>query len=317
MQQMTNDQPRYTPGAALPLGLPTAHVSDEASTHVSASSGDLRGTNTPRTTSAEQPRRVRAAVLAQIDATLPDRDRLVLGFVAAHRYLTTRQIQQFVFIGHASDESAARTARTVTKRLRDLGLIRPLERRVGGLRPGSDAMVWHVAPAGAKLLRADRTNYRVHTPSPRFLLHCLAVADVHLAARAVRTYPGVEDVAVQTEPDCWRRYVGHGGEQRWLQPDLFVKIHTATYEDSWFIEVDLGTESLPTLVSKCRQYEAYRSSGIEQDRGGTFPLVMWVFSKPQRIDQLRAAIHRSKALPTGMFRFTSPADVERILGGQS
>lgn len=310
---MTDQQPGYVPGAGLPLGLPSAPASSEPSAQVRGESAHSRGTNTPRTSSAEASRRVRAATLARIDAEMPDRDRAVLRVIGAHRYLTTRQVQQFVFVDHASDESAARTARVVTRRLSTLGLIRALERRVGGLRPGSEATIWHLAPAGARLLRADRINYRTYQPSPRFLHHCLAVADVHLAVRYMQGRSGITDVLVETEPDCWRRYAGPGGEQRWLQPDLFARLTTPDYVDHWFIEVDLGTESLPTLLDKCRQYEAYRAAGIEQERRGGFPLVLWVFTKPQRIDQLRVALHRSKSLSPALHRLTMPSGVQQTL----
>lgn len=313
---MTSESRPFTPGAALPIGLPTARTPVETSTQVGTSFGALGGTDTPRTPSAERSRPVRSADLARLDARLPDRDRDVLRVVAAHRYLTTRQIKQFVFLGHASDDSAARTARTVTKRLGTLNLLRPLERRVGGLRPGSDATVWQLAPAGARLLRRERSGYRTHLPSPRFLDHCLAVADVHLAVRSATDTPKVHGVEVHTEPDCWRRYAGPGGESRWLQPDLYARVATAAFEDRWFIEVDLGTESLPTLVSKCRQYDDYRASGIEQSRTGNFPLVLWVFSKPSRIDQLRRAVLRSQRLHPGMFRYCQPGEVARLVGAQ-
>lgn len=310
---MTDEQRIYTPGAGLPLGLPSEPTSSDSSAQVSGQSSRPRGTNTPRTSSAENGGRVLASTLARIDADMPERDRSVLRTIAAHRYLTTRQIQHFVFVDHASEESAARTARVVTRRLSTLNLIRPLERRVGGLRPGSEATIWHIAPAGARLLRADRINYRTHQPSPRFLNHCLAVADVHLAVRDMQGRSLINDVLVETEPDCWRRYAGPGGEQRWLQPDLFARLTTPDYVDHWFVEVDLGTESLPTLLNKCRQYEAYRAAGIEQQLRGGFPLVLWVFTRPQRIDQVRAALHRSKSLNTSLHRFTTPSGVQQTL----
>lgn len=310
---MTDQLPPYTPGAGLPVGLPLASVSNRRKMQVSGASTSPRGTNTPRTSSAENSRRVMARTLARIEAEMPDRDREVLELVRAHRYLTTRQIQYFSFTNHASDQSAARTARAVTRRLSNLGLIRATERRVGGFKPGSDATVWQLAPAGAKLLRFDNPHHRTHEPSPRFLMHCLAVADVHLVARAVKHRAGIRAVQVQTEPDSWRRYTGAGGEGRWLQPDLFIRLTADEFIDHWFIEVDLGTESIPTLLGKCQQYEAYRAAGLEQAQYGAFPLVLWVFTKPQRIDQLRSRLARSGSLDVGLYRFATPSEVQHIL----
>lgn len=252
-------------------------------------------------------------MLTRLADELPERDRAALEVIGAHRYLTTHQIQRFVCIGHTSDQSAARTARALTRRLSEQGLLRPMERRIGGLHPGSAATVWQLAPAGHKLLRREGSGYRTHLPSPRFLSHCLAVADVHLGIRTLPGQAGITAVHTETEPTCWRRYSGQGGEPRWLQPDLFASISTAAYDDHWFVEVDLGTESLPTLLSKCRQYEAYRATGIEQDRLGAFPVVLWVLLREQRIEPLRAALVRSSTLDPALHHLVRPSEVRQVL----
>jgi hypothetical protein len=236
---------------------------------------------------------------------MPDRDRRVLQLIDEHRYLTTHHLQAFVFAGHLTDQSAARTARHVLQRLDRLALIRSLHRRVGGVRGGSATRVWQLAPAGARLLRDDGTSHRTHEPSPRFLAHCLAIADVHLALRDLAATDTVQDVRVQLEPASWRRYSGPGGEPRWLQPDLAATVSLPNFVDRWFIEVDLGTESLPTLLRKCGQYESYRGSGIEQHDHDAFPLVLWFFSKPERADRLRSAILRSPRLTPELYRFAN------------
>jgi Replication-relaxation len=65
------------------------------------------------------------------------------------------------------------------------------------------------------------------------------------------------------------------GGQAILKPDLYAVTASRDFEDSWFIEVDRGTESLPTLLRKCGQYEEYRRSGVEQRDRQVFPLVLW------------------------------------------
>ncbi|KQV73879.1 hypothetical protein ASC61_02010 [Aeromicrobium sp. Root344] len=236
---------------------------------------------------------------------MPERDWDVLRRISEHRYLTTHQVQAFVFTTHSSAESAARTARHVLQRLERNALIRMVTRRIGGARSGSAARVWQLAPAGARLLRDDGAAQRTHEPSLRFLAHCLAVADVHLGALALSDLDQVQQVRVQTEPDCWRRYVGIGGEPRWLQPDLAAVVDLTDFSDRWFIEVDLGSESIPTLLKKAGQYEAYRASGIEQQEHGAFPLVLWMFSRPDRADKLRAAILRSPRLTPELYRYAT------------
>ena len=88
------------------------------------------------------------------------------------------------------------------------------------------------------------------------------------------------------------------------------------YDDHWFVEVDLGTESLPTLLRKCGQYEAYRASGIEQAQLGVFPMVLWVFNRADRIDKLMRAVSRSHRLDSRLFVATHLAGIpDKLLGG--
>jgi hypothetical protein len=241
----------------------------------------------------------------------------VLRFVAQHRYLSTGQLQRFVFTDHSTDDSAARTTRRVLARLRGWTLLRPLQRRVGGVRAGSTATIWQLTPGGARLLRDDGSTYRIHEPSPRFLSHCLAIGDVHLLLRGLASNPGIERVDVQVEPASWRRYTGDGGEPRWLQPDLAATLHSAEYDDRWLIEVDLGTESLPTLLKKCGQYEAYRATGLEQAEHGVYPLVLWVFTKAERAVRLEHAVLRSPRLTPALYRYAAPGTIEPLLLGGS
>jgi hypothetical protein len=232
--------------------------------------------------------RIGARQRAQIEAELSARDRDVLEKIDGHRYLTTAHVTGFCFTDHASSETAARVARRVLHRLKRDGLLRPLTRRVGGVRAGSSATIWRLTPAGRRLLTPTDPkagNWRSHEPSPRFLGHCLAVADSHLTLLSLAGRAGVTKVTVAVEPDSWRRYIGPGGEARSLHPDLSSTVHGRDHEgdyvDHWYIEVDQGTESLPTLLRKCEQYEAYAATGIDQQRLGTSPLVLWVFTGPE------------------------------------
>ena len=110
---------------------------------------------------------------------------------------------------------------------------------------------------------------------------------------------------VATEPAAWRRYIGPAGEQRLLQPDLATVVRTHDYVDRWFIEVDLGTESLPTVLKKCGQYETYRASGIEQDTLHAFPLVIWIFTSAARTEKVRSSILRSPRLTPELYRLVT------------
>ena len=306
----------YTPGQGIPSAIPAGSSATSSSSQASRESVRGRGTNTPPTMSTEsarvlQPdkrrRRIDRDELRRISEAMPERDREVMRRIDEHRYLTTHQVQSFAFTDHGSADSAARTTRYVLARLERLALIRSLPRRVGGVRAGSAARIWQLAPAGARLLRDEGQTYRSHEPSLRFLRHCLAVADVHLGLRNLTALEAVEAIDVATEPASWRRYIGPGGEQRWLQPDLASAVRTRDYVDRWFIEVDLGTESLPTVLKKCGQYETYRASGIEQDAHHAFPLVIWIFTGQTRAEKVKSSILRSTRLTPNLYRVTTIA----------
>ena len=115
---------------------------------------------------------------------------------------------------------------------------------------------------------------------------------------------------------AWRDYVGVGGARLTLKPDLYAETaHPpgSEYVEAAFIEMDRGTEHLPTLRKKCREYENYRRQGIEQERSdGVFPLVVWSMTADteakaeRRRIALRGAIAADKTLKTDIFRVIAP-----------
>lgn len=276
------------PWGAVPLAVPFAPYAPNEFAVSWREKGESRGTNT--TPAASPPTRVGRRQLEQIAQHLSQRDRHILRRIWEHRFLTSKQIEGFVFTGHASLASSSRITRRVLARLARDHLIVSLARRIGGTRAGSEATIWQLTPAAARLLHPDSgRSWRRYEPSARFLSHCLAVADTHLALRshASPEHP----ISVQVEPLSWRTFTGQGGQQRLLRPDLWAAIGgrdaQGDYEDHWFIEVDMGTESLPTLLKKCRLYEDYYRSGSEQCRHGSFPRVLWLMLGTR--DQQRAA----------------------------
>lgn len=309
----------YTPGAGLPLAVPIGTDNGGLSDEVSGEFPQSREPNTSAASLTEvsptQVSRVGARQLHRLTDRLSDRDRAVLDLVAQHRYLTTSQLQHFCFLDHQSAATGARVTRRVLRRLEQAGLLRPLARRVGGVRAGSAATIWRLAPAGARIVYGDDKRRRPVEPSERFLNHCLAIADVHVLLHQHRRIEAIEDVAVEVEPASWRTYQGAGGERRWLQPDLYAEITSSDFVDRHFIEVDLGTESLPTLLKKCHQYEEYRRSGLEQDRHGSFPLVVWLFLDESRAARLAAAVRRTGKLTDAMYRVATPETLTQVLAG--
>lgn len=257
---------------------------------------------------ARQPPAVRIGrrELAAIRSRLSARDEMVLTLVARHRFISTTHLAGLV--EETGTLLPSHVVRRIVRRLSSLGLLRALARRIGGVRAGSSATIWQLAPAGARLLdEIHGSYYRSREPSERFLRHCLAVADVNVSLRSL-AHGAAYELTVELEPDCWRTHLGMGGERRTLQPDLLVTLETSEFALSLFAEVDMGTESLRTLLSKCSQYETYRWSGTEHGKGGVFPFVWWVFvgdRADEREQRLRRAIHRSPEYLPEMYRFST------------
>jgi len=272
----------------------------------------------PNATEGSQRRRSRGQA-ERIGRGLSDRDRAILTSLQAHHFLTTEQLQRFHFSEHATPAAASRICRRVLHRLYQLRVIDHLDRRVGGVRAGSASFVWRVGPVGDQLLRlnadGDQPRLRRKEPSLRYLEHCLAVASVHLALRDLAAAHRIELLRVATEPDCWRSYLALSGSRDTLKPDLHAVTASGDYEDHWYIEVDRATESLPTLLKKCAQYEAYRRTGSEQDRLSVFPLVVWIVPDQARADKLRRAIASSRNLDADLYRVCIPADFAEVVTG--
>jgi hypothetical protein len=305
----------YTPGSGLPLAPPLGSSGKSVTPLVEGALEPLGELNTSSSADVVVPaRRVSARALDRLSQQLSDRDRIVLSRLLEHGYLTTHQIEGFAFSGHATPGSASRATRRVLARLDRDGLVRTVGRRVGGVRAGSAATVWRLAPAGVRLLREAGARIRKGEPSVRHLAHTLAVADVHLLLRDHERIEAIESVTVQVESAAWRPYHGAGGERRWLQPDLYAEITTSDFVDRIFLEVDLGSEGMATLLDKCRQYEAYRASGSEQQQG-SFPLVIWLFLTPDRARALSAAVSRSPRLSAEMFRYATPDTLTQVVAG--
>jgi hypothetical protein len=275
------------------------------------------------TLAGQRARRVRVGrqQLQAIQRSLSDRDRRILHSLTMHPFLTTLHIQRFHFADHASTATGRRVCRRVLSRLAAVRAIEHLERRIGGVRAGSASFVWRLGPIGERLLRDglardDEPRLRRKEPSLRHLDHCLAVTEVHIRLLEARRDHARELLHLQTEPTCWRPYTTLGGGRLMLKPDLYAVTATEDFEDSWFIEVDRGTESVPTLLRKCTQYEEYRRSGVEQRDRGVFPLVLWLLPDDKRQATFAAALAKAASLDRSLFRLAIIDDlISAVTGG--
>jgi len=97
-----------------------------------------------------------------------------------------------------------------------------------------------------------------------------------------------------------------------------VSLGIGDFEHHLFVEVDLGTEHLPTLLRKCHAYVDYYQSGAEQTRHGVFPTVWWVLQTERRVEQLTKTLARSHRTVAGLFTLTTADEaLDRMTGGKS
>ena len=245
----------------------------------------------------EERRRISRQRLEEISASLSERDRAVISSVQRFRYLMSGQVQRLHFMDAATPSAALRAANRCLKRLRELGVIDHLSRRIGGVRAGSGALVWYITHAGERLLYLhDQTltpTKRFFEPSPYFLSHTLAVADVAVTLTELcREGRSLSLTSLQTEPECWRTYSEFGSILA-LKPDLFAITMAGQYEDRWFIEVDLATESPSKIIAKCEKYHKYYRTGLEQQEAEVFPLTVWIVPTADRKERLIGCIREA------------------------
>jgi hypothetical protein len=208
-------------------------------------------------------------------------------------------------------------ARRGLSRLARLGVLQPLERRVGGERAGSTSTTFAVGRAGQYLLQSGAASRRrvrtAHTPGARYLAHTLAVAQLYVELVAVERQGLVELLGFEPEPECWRPYMVGFGARQVLKPDAYVKLGVGDYEFSWFIEQDMATEALPTIKGKALRYHAYFRTGIEQAARGVFPRVLWIVPDAARAKAVRETLAQLPADAHRLFVVATTAEALALL----
>ena len=109
--------------------------------------------------------------------------------------------------------------------------------------------------------------------------------------------------------------LGRGGGRAILKPDCFVKIGNGEFVDSWFVEVDLGTESPSTLTTKLDAYRAYWASGKETAQNGVFPQVLWLTTTERRAGVITDCCGRQPAESWRLHRVSLLADGPDLMTG--
>lgn len=263
------------------------------------------------------PERISLRHLEEIESSLSDRDKNILRTIQVYRYLTTSQLQRLHVIDAPSHNAALRAMSRNLKKLRGLRLIDTLNRRIGGVYHGSGSFVWHLAAAGEHLLRLTDHTARLYRtgfePSVYFLTHMLSVSECFVRLTEICRTKGISLTEVENEPYCWRPYNNNAGKIVTLKPDLSAVTRCDDYEDRWFFEIDLATESPVKVIEKCHIYHKYYQSGLEQKQFNVFPLVVWIVPDAARKENLTAHIRAEFKQFPKIFIVINPEELETLL----
>lgn len=227
-----------------------------------------------------------AARIARLQRSLSTLDMAALETLNRLRILTVDQLQR-LHVADGSLATRARRTRALLRRLTDRGLAVPLPRSIGGRRAGSGQGTFCLSRLGQAVVASPALAPRrrmLWRTKPYFQDHMLATSELYVRLVECCRKQAVDLLTFDAEPTCWRRFGGIGAELVVLKPDAFLHASTGDYELASFIEVDLGTESLPTIRRKCLVYVAYWRSGLEQQRHGLFPRVVWLVPDQKRAD---------------------------------
>lgn len=251
----------------------------------------------PASTSKSAPTgaRLTASVVAGELTRLTPRDRLLLDLLDQHKTFTTEQIHTLAFT------SLARTR----IRLGQLYTREILDRFRHYQRPGSQSWRWTLGPIGAAILAAGRgatlpRPAAVRDATARIamsptLAHLVTVNGFFVALSAyARTDPGTRLSRWWNEVRC-REAVGTV-----VRPDGHGVWVVGGRTVPFWLEADLGTETLSRVVGKLTGYAALPPARA-------YPVLFWLPTAAREVN-LHANLTRS-GLPDGVTVATAAADV--------
>lgn len=220
---------------------------------------------------------VTAARLDALRESLSDRDWAVIQDVASLRLATGGQLERLHFAGLA-DASRPVVRRRVLGRLVRERVLGTRERRIGGVRAGSEGLIYHLDVAGQRLCETAR---RGEQPGERYVRHVLAVTELYVSLTERAQAGALRLDRFEAEPVSWWPD-GRGGR---IKPDGQVRVSSLDHFDSWWLEVDLATEHLPTLKGKLAAYlDFYRRGQLGPD--GIMPWVLVTVPNAKRCSDI-------------------------------
>jgi hypothetical protein len=236
-------------------------------------------------------RRVTSTLVARAVRELRDHERSILQALGTARLLSGSQLERLAF-ADCPPHNRGRYRRRTLARLVQLGLVATLHRAVGGIRAGSDGLVYCLDVLGQRVIsewhQADEQPRarRPRTPGLPFLSHTLAISEAFVSLVELSRVAEFTVRHFLTEPDCWWRH--HGGH---LRPDAYTLIENADFEAAFWLEVDQGTEDMSRIRSKLDRYEQFNRSG-QVALDGLVPGVVFAVPDTRRRRSVEAVIDR-------------------------
>jgi len=258
--------------------------------------------------------RIARAKAEQTRRDMTELDREVAGFVQDVRLCSGAQLVRRFW---PNGENDRRRASRALRRLTDWQVLDRLPRQIGGVRAGSRGYLYGLGPVGVRVLDAGRTARRRDVPGERYIAHTVATAEVVVAMHEAQATGRLDLLEVQSEPACWRSFSGPMGGRLVLKPDLFVRVGVGSLEDRWQIEVDLATESTPTIREKARRYVQHFRSGAEQARHGVYPRTLWAAPTDKRCEQITRALGGLPPATWELFRVCRLDQVTSVLATEA
>jgi len=238
--------------------------------------------------------RLRPSQVEWVHDRLTDRDWQIMEAVNLLRLLTGSQIERLFFEGLAPGRSRTSSRSRALHRLVAWRVLVPVARRIGGAGRGSTTLAFALDSAGQRLMRERLLEVgklpRVRRPGPpteRTVRHTVAVAEAHVALTEIGREHGFTLATFQAEPASWWPN-GLGG---YVKPDAYAVLVWGEIRDHWWIEIDLATESVPTVKKQLLGYLDFVHRG-QLGPGRIIPRVIVGTTTPGRREALTAVIGR-------------------------
>ncbi len=264
------------------------------------------------------PVRVRTGHVEWVAQRLTERDWEIVEIVNRLRITSGRHLDSLVFYTIPSERSRVVSRSRVLRRLTAWRVLTPLARRIGGSQgAGSSVQLYALDTAGQLLLRERQAAMgelprvrRPGTPGERTVRHMAAVSELYAALVTLGRTEGFVVADFATEPACWWPWPNSRGG--YVKPDAYVLLTSGAVRDHWWVEVDMATESLPTIHKKLLVYLDFLRRG-QLGPGGVMPRVLISAITEQRRDSIRLLVRRLAPPADQLFAVMEAAESPRYL----